>query len=88
VWLFVVIPAPYFRKYASNPRLNAFVLGVTASATGAIAGAAVVIARGAVHDVPTALLAVGAFAAVLKLRVPEPLVVAAAGIVGLLAYPG
>ncbi|MCM3875753.1 MAG: chromate efflux transporter, partial [Thermoanaerobaculia bacterium] len=53
VWLFVVIPAPYFRKFAAKARLHAFVLGVTASATGAIAGAAVVIARGAVRDLPT-----------------------------------
>jgi chromate transporter len=88
VWLFVVIPAPYFRKYASNARLHAFVLGVTAAATGAIAGAAVVIARGAVHDLPTAAIALAALVAIWKLKAPEPLVVAAAGIVGLLAYPG
>jgi chromate transporter len=88
VWLFVVIPAPYFRKYAANARLNAFVVGVTASATGAIAGAAVVIARGAVRDVPTAAIAVAALVAIWKLEAPEPLVVALAGIAGLLAYPG
>jgi chromate transporter len=88
VWLFVVIPAPYFRKYASNARLHAFVLGVTAAATGAIAGAAVVIARGAVRDLPTAAIALAALVAIWKLKAPEPLVVAAAGIVGLLAYPG
>jgi chromate transporter len=87
VWLFVVIPAPYFRKYASNPHLHAFVLGVTAAATGAIAGAAFVIARGAVRDLPTAAIAVGALVAIWR-KAPEPLVVAGAGIAGLLAYPG
>ncbi|MCM3875156.1 MAG: chromate transporter, partial [Thermoanaerobaculia bacterium] len=69
-------------------RLRAFVLGVTASATGAIAGAAVVIARGAVRDLPTAAIALAALVAIWKLKAPEPLVVAAAGIVGLFAYPG
>jgi chromate transporter len=88
VWLFVVIPAPYFRKYGSNARLKAFVVGVTAAATGAIAGAAVVIARGAVRDVPTAAIAVAALIAIWKLKAPEPLVVAAAGIAGLLTYSG
>ena len=88
VWLFVVIPAPFFRKYASNARLHAFVLGVTAAATGAIAGAAVVIARGAVHDAPTAAIAIAALFAIWKLKAPEPLIVAGAGIAGLLAYPG
>jgi chromate transporter len=87
VWLFVVIPAPYFRKFAAKARLHAFVLGVTAAATGAIAGAAVVIARGAVRDLPTAAIAVTALVAIWKLRASEPLVVIAAGMVGLLAYP-
>lgn len=88
VWLFVVIPAPYFRKYAANAYLHAFVLGVTAAATGAIAGAAVVIGRGAVRDLPTAAIAVGALFAIWRFKAPEPLVVAAAGLVGLVAYPG
>lgn len=29
-YLLVVIPAPYFRRFANNPRLKAFVDGVTA----------------------------------------------------------
>jgi chromate transporter len=38
-YFFVVIPAPYFKRFANDPRLRAFVDGVTATATGAIAGA-------------------------------------------------
>jgi chromate transporter len=50
VYLFVVLPAPYFRQHARQPSLAAFVEGVTAAATGAIAGAAIVLARRALVD--------------------------------------
>jgi chromate transporter len=88
VWLFVVLPAPYVRRLAARPSVAAFVLGVTAAATGALAGAGVVIARGAVRDVPTALIAVSAFLTVWKTKIPEPLVVAAAAGIGLLLFRG
>jgi chromate transporter len=88
VWVFVVLPAPYVRRLAARPAVAAFVLGVTAAATGALAGAAVVIARGAIRDVPTALISVSAFLTVWKTKTPEPLVVAAAGGLGLLLFRG
>ena len=49
-YLFVIIPAPYFRRFADNPKVKAFVDGVTAAATGAIAGAAFVLGRRALTD--------------------------------------
>ena len=55
----MVIPAPYFRRSVSDPRVKAFVDGVTAAATGAIAGAAFVLGRRAIFDVPTALICLG-----------------------------
>jgi chromate transporter len=83
-WLFVIIPAPYFRRHGQRPGIKAFVDGVTAAATGAIAGAAIILARRAVFDVGTAVVAVMALAAMLKLhRVPEPLLILAAGLVGI-----
>src|SRR5436309_11623190 len=84
-YLFVIIPAPYFRRFAGNRAVKGFVDGVTAAATGAIAGAAVVLGRRAIVDVPTALLALGTLATLVYVkRVPEPLVIVAAGVVGLL----
>jgi chromate transporter len=62
--------------------LRAFVLGVTAAAVGAITGAVVVLARRSVHDVPTLLIAVGAFLVLLKFKVPEPIVIVAAALIG------
>jgi chromate transporter len=83
-YLLVVIPAPYFRRFANNPRLKAFVDGVTAAATGAIAGAAFVLGRRAIIDLPTALIAAATLVVLLKTkRLPEPLVILLAGAVGL-----
>jgi chromate transporter len=82
-WLFVVIPATYFRRAVDSPRVRAFVDGVTAAATGAIAGAAFVLGRRAIVDVPTAAVAVATLLVVSRLRrVPEALVIVAAGVAG------
>jgi chromate transporter len=86
-YLFVIIPAPHFRRIAGNRRVKAFVDGVTAAATGAIAGAAVVLGRRAVFDLPTAAIALSALAALLwAKKVPEPLLILGAGLVGLLIH--
>jgi len=83
-YLFTVIPAPYFRRFAKNPSLKAFVDGVTAAATGSIAGAGFVLGRRAVYDLPTVLIAIGTFALMVKLKkLPEPLLIVGAGIIGL-----
>lgn len=80
-WLFVVIPAPYYARFADDPRLKAFVSGVTAGATGAIAGATWVLARRAIVDVPTMLIFAATLACLIWLRrVPEPVVIAVAGL--------
>ena len=84
-YLFVIIPAPYFRRFVGNRAMKGFVDGVTAAATGAIAGAAVVLGRRAIVDLPTTLIAIGTLATlVYGKRVPEPLVIVAAGVIGLL----
>jgi chromate transporter len=83
-YLFVVIPARYFRRSAHNPRVKAFVDGVTAAAAGAIAGAAFVLGRRAILDVPTGLI-LGAVL-LIQSRVRgniEPLIIVAAGAVGI-----
>ncbi|MDP9194343.1 MAG: chromate transporter [Acidobacteriota bacterium] len=84
-YLFVVIPAPFYARFAGNPRLKAFVDGVTAAATGAIAGAVYVLARRAIVDIPTILMFAATLACLVWLkRVPEPVVIAVAGIVSIL----
>jgi len=86
VYLFVVIPAPYFRRFAENRQVHAFVDGVTAAATGAIAGAAFVLGRRALFDAGTVAICLLTLLLVLKVkRIPEPVVILTAGIVGLIA---
>jgi len=83
VYLFVVIPAPYFERYAQNRRLVAFVDGVTAAATGAIAGAVIVLGQRAISDIPTSLIALSTFLILLYKRIPVPIVVGCAGALAL-----
>ena len=86
-YLFTVIPAPYFRRFSKNESIKAFVDGVTAAATGAIAGAAFVLGRRAIFDVPTALICAATLIAIFKVKkLPEPLVILAAGVVGLVVH--
>ena len=59
VYLFVVIPFPFFDRISENAKVKAFVAGVTAAASGTIAGACFVLARRAIVDVPTLLIAPG-----------------------------
>jgi chromate transporter len=87
VYLFTIIPAPWFSRNRDNPQLKAFVQGATAAATGAIAGAVVLIGLKAIYDVPTAVIAVATFAILWRFKVPEPIVVGAAGLIGLVVWP-
>jgi chromate transporter len=80
-----VLPAPFYRKFAHRPGLEHFVAGVTAAAVGAIAGAAFVLGRRAIIDGTTAAIALVVLAILLRFKkVPEPLLILAAGQIGLL----
>ena len=88
-YLFTVLPAPYFKKYGKRPALLAFVDGVTAAAIGAITGAVVVLAERSIVDVITALMALVTIGLIWKVKnLPEPVLVAVAAIIGLVAFPG
>ncbi|MCU1233426.1 MAG: chromate transporter [Candidatus Solibacter sp.] len=86
-FLIVIVAAPYYRRFAGNPQVRAFVQGVTAAAVGAIAGAVVILAKRSLVDWVTVLIALLALVALLKLKkIPEPVLILAAGIVGLLVH--
>ena len=86
VYLFVVIPYPYFDRISGNPKVKAFVAGVTAAASGTIAGACFVLARRAIIDVPTLCIALAVLGITLRFKVPEPLLIAAGAVVGLIIW--
>jgi chromate transporter len=87
VYVFTIIPAPWFRRNRDNAQLKAFVQGATAAATGALAGAVVVLAARAIYDVPTAVVALASLAVLWRFKVPEPILVTAAGVIGLIVWP-
>ncbi len=87
VYIFTIVPAPWFKRHRDNPQLKAFVDGATAAATGAITGAVLVLATRAIKDVPTAIIAIVSFAILWRYKIPEPVIVSVAGLVGLILYP-
>jgi chromate transporter len=83
-FLIVIVAAPYYRRFAGNRQVKAFVQGVTAAAVGAIAAAAVILARPALVDTTTVVIAVATFTALRwAKRVPEPVLILMAGLAGL-----
>jgi chromate transporter len=86
-YLFTVIPAKSFRKWQSNEIIRAAVEGVTAAATGAIAGSAVVLAKRALIDVPSVLIATATLLVLIySKKAPEPVLVLAAAVLGVLIH--
>lgn len=93
-YLFTIIPAPFFKKHGKRPGIVAFVDGVTAAAVGAIAGACVVLGRQTIFEagwtpqVPKIVLLLVTAGLLLKFKkLPEPVIVLGAAIVGLIIYP-
>jgi chromate transporter len=88
-YFLTIIPAPYFRKHGKQPGIAAFVKGVTVAATGAITGAVIVLGRRTLIDVPTIAIALISLVLLWKFKkkLPEPLLVLGAAVVGLLIYP-
>jgi chromate transporter len=86
-YLIVLFGAPYYRRFAQNRQVKAFVQGVTSAAVGAIAGAAYILARRSLFDVPTIVIALAALGILLRVKkVPEPVVILAAGVAGVILH--
>jgi chromate transporter len=86
VFAVVVLVTPFYERFAKNLQINAFIQGVTAAATGTIAGAVVVLGRHAIMDVPTALIALGTLGLLIRFKIPEPVIVTGAGLIGLILF--
>jgi len=83
-----IIPAPFFKKYGRRPGIANFVTGVTAAASGAIAGAVFVLGKRAIVDWPTLLFAVITVLLLWRVkRASEPVIVLGAAVLGLIVYP-
>jgi len=87
-YFIVILGAPYYRRFAQNLQVKAFVQGVTAAAVGAIAGAAFILGRRSLVDLPTVAIALATFALLSFRKIPEPILILAAGLIGLLLFKG
>jgi chromate transporter len=87
VYIFTIVPAPWFKRHRDNPQLKAFVDGATAAATGAITGAVLVLTTRAIIDLPTAAIALVSLVVLWRYKIPEPIIVSVAGLVGLVLWP-
>ena len=87
VYVFTIVPAPWFKRHRDNPQLKAFVDGATAAATGAITGAVIVLAMRAITDWTTAVIALVSFAVLWRYKISEPIIVTVSGVIGLILWP-
>ena len=87
VYVFTIVPAPWFKRHRDNPQLKAFVDGATAAATGAITGAVIVLAMRAITDWTTAVIALVSFAVLWRYKISEPIIVTISGVIGLILWP-
>ncbi len=88
VYLFVVIVGPFYKRFSGNTQVRAFVQGVTAAATGAIAGAVVVLGKHSIQDYWTVGIALTTFLILMKWKVPEPFIIGVAGLLGIIIRLG
>jgi chromate transporter len=83
-YLVVIATAHRFRAIAQKESVRAFVSGVTAAATGAMTGAAIILGRRAIIDIPTIVIALITFVVLLRTKISDLWLIAASAIVGVL----
>jgi len=85
-YLFTVIPAPYFNKYAKNSYLKSFISGLTAAAVGAIAGACWVLGKRAIIDFTKFLITAITYGILFKTKIKEPIIILLFSFIGLILF--
>lgn len=84
-YLLVIILAPYYKRATSNRSIKAFVQGVTAAAIGALGGSLFILGKQALVDYKTvAICLITLIAPFLFKRIPDPILILAAGLTGFL----
>jgi chromate transporter len=86
-FLLILIVAPILVRHRDDPNVQGFVKGAYAAAIGTILGACVLLGKIAIGDWLTALIGIGSLAVLFRFKVSNPLLVAATGVIGLIAFP-
>jgi chromate transporter len=86
-FIFVLIVAPILIRHRGNTNVQGFIKGTYGAAIGTILGACVLLGKIAIGDVLTALIGLGALALLFRFKISNPVLIAAAALIGLVAYP-
>ena len=86
-FLLVLIVAPVLVRYRTNPNVQGFIKGAYGAAIGTILGACVLLGRIAIGDWLTALIGLVSLVVLFRWKVSNPLLIAAAAVIGLVAFP-
>jgi chromate transporter len=86
--LFTVLATPILLRYAANPYLKGFIRGITVAVVGVLVGTTYLVGKTAIGDALTICIVAGSLLALFVWkRLPEPLLVLAGALAGLVAYP-
>lgn len=85
-FILVLIAAPILARYRTNANVQGFIKGAYAAAIGTILGACVLLGKIAIGDWLTAVLAIVSLAALFRWKVSNPLLIAIAAVIGLVAF--
>lgn len=85
-FLLVLLAAPVLMRYRTNPNVRGFIKGAYAAAIGTILGACVLLAKIAIGDWLTALVALVSLVVLFRWKVANPLLIAAAAVIGLVGF--
>src|SRR5215471_179219 len=86
--LFTIVATPILLRHAENPRLKGFIRGITVAVVGVLVGTTYLVGKTAIGDWLTIALAAASLVALFAWKkLPEPLVVLAGALIGLVAYP-
>jgi len=84
--LFTIVATPLLLRYRADPRVG-FVRGVSVTVVGVLVGTTYLVGKEAIGDWLTVAIAVASLAILIYWRrLPEPVVIACGGIIGLFAY--
>jgi len=86
-FILVLVAAPFLQRHRANRNVQGFVKGAYAAAIGTILGASVLLGRIAVGDWLTILIGIISLTALFRWKVSNPVLMAAAAAVGLIAFP-
>jgi chromate transporter len=86
-FILVLVAAPILQRHRANRNVQGFVKGAYAAAIGTILGASLLLGRIAIGDWLTILIGVGSLAVLFRWKVSNPLLMATAAVVGLIAFP-